>query len=61
MLGREVLGVPCAAPLDLNASLIAEAVRRVTDDFQFVGLTEQWYVLLLLTYSREPEPQLLLY
>ena len=38
---KMVLGVPCAAPFALNSSLLAEAVRRVTHDFVFVGLTDR--------------------
>ena len=38
---KMVLGVPCAAPFALNASLLAEAVRRVSGDFMFVGLTHR--------------------
>ena len=35
---KMVLGVPCAAPYALNATLLAEAARRISDDFLFVGV-----------------------
>ena len=48
---KMVLGVPCAAPLQLNASLLAEAVRRLTSDFLFVGLTEEWDTSVCLFHA----------
>jgi len=47
-----VLGVPCAAPFALNASLLAEAARRLRDDFLFVGLTEDFDASVCLFHAR---------
>ena len=49
---KMVLGVPCAAPFALNASLLAEATRRVRDDFLFVGLTERFEASVCLFHAR---------
>ena len=49
---KMVLGVPCAAPFALNTSLLAEAVRRLRDDFRFVGLTDRWDQSICLFHAR---------
>ena len=49
---KMVLGVPCAAPFALNASLLAEAIRRLKDDFRFVGLTGRWDESVCLFHAR---------
>lgn len=41
MLGcqtKMVLGIPCSAPMQMNASLLQEAARRIREDFRFVGV-----------------------
>lgn len=49
---KMVLGVPCAAPFAINASLLDEAARRVRHDFLFVGLTERWEHSVCLFHAR---------
>ena len=48
---KMTLGVPCAAPLALNLSLLAEARRRVESDFLFVGLTAAWDASVCLFHA----------
>ena len=49
---KMVLGVPCSAPYTLNASLFAEAARRVRRHFLFVGLTERFDESICLFHVR---------
>ena len=49
---KMVLGVPCAAPLRLNATLLKEATRRVLHDFAFVGLTDRWNASVCLFHAK---------
>lgn len=48
---KMTLGVPCAAPFELNASHLAEAVRRVGHDFRYVGLTDRWDASVCLFHA----------
>lgn len=49
---KMVLGVPCAAPLRLNATLLNEATRRLLHDFAFVGLTDRWNASVCLFHAK---------
>ena len=49
---KMVLGLPCAAPIRLDARLLREAIRRLVHDFAFVGLTEAWEASVCLFHAR---------
>ena len=56
---KMLLGVPCAAPLRVNATMAAEARRRVRDDLALVGLTERFDETVCLfhaIYGGAPRP-----